>query len=71
MSLITQPSKVPTRKVAAAALGGAIGMPAATIFAWLLTYQGVEMPAEVTAAIGSLTSTLLGFVAAYFTRDRF
>jgi len=55
-------SHMPTRKVTAA---GAVGIPAATILAWVLSINGIQMPPEVAAAAGGLLSTLI----AYFVPD--
>lgn len=61
--LVDQPSPLPTRKVAAGAIGAAL----ATIVVWALnTYTHVVLPDYVAGAI----ATLIGGVAAYFTRER-
>ena len=60
--LITQRDALPTRKVTAGALAGAvtvIGVAIAEAF-------GVVVPAEVASSI----TTVLAFVASYFVRDR-
>lgn len=51
---------VPDRKVSVGA--GAIGLPAGIIVTYVLQQMGLEVPAEVGAAIGSLLSA----IAAYF-----
>lgn len=39
-----------------------LGIPIATVGAWLLqTYSGVEMPGEVQAALGALISAGIGY----------
>jgi len=55
-------SYVPTKKIAAAA---GIGIPLATILAWILGLNGVEMPSGVEAASGAVISSLIG----YFKRE--
>lgn len=42
--------------------GIGIGVPVATVFAWLMnTFLAVEVPGEVQAAIGALIGTLAGY----------
>lgn len=49
----------PTRKIQAAG----IGIPVAVVLAWALReFGGVEMPAEVSTAIGGIISTVLGYM---------
>lgn len=63
MPLIKQETKSPTNKVTAGALGGAT----ASIFIWILTaFANVEVPPEVAASF----ATLIGFIFAYFVRDK-
>lgn len=57
-----EPSKMPTRKVGASALAGALSV----LMMWLLALAGVSIPAEVASAI----TTILSFVVAYFVRDK-
>jgi len=52
-------SYMPNRKIMAA---GAIGVPAAVILAWVLSQLGITMPPEVSAAVGSLLSTAIGYI---------
>lgn len=55
-------SIVPNAKVVAGTLGGAVG----TIILWLVSfYGGVELPAEVAAAV----TTLIVAVVAYLTSE--
>lgn len=69
--LSTQPSAAPTRKVTAGAIGsGVIGIPLATVIVNALAAAGVELPPGSEAALGALLSSVLGFIASYFTRDR-
>ena len=56
---MTQKSYAPTRKVMAA---GAIGVPAATILAWVLQLNGISMPPEVATAVGGIVSTGLAYL---------
>jgi hypothetical protein len=45
-----------------------IGIPVATVAAWLLQqFAAVEMPGEVQAAVGALVSALIGY---WFTGGR-
>lgn len=37
-----------------------IGVPLATILAWILTMRGIEMPGEVQAAMGAVISAVVG-----------
>lgn len=58
-----QSSAVPTRKVTAGLLGGAV----VTLLAWVLTVTvGLEPPPAVVAA----ATTLVGFALSYFVRER-
>lgn len=41
--------------------GLGIGVPLATIIAWILNLQGVEMPGEVQAALGAVISACIGY----------
>ncbi len=57
-----QPSPLPTRKVTAGALAGAvtvIGVAVAEAF-------GLVVPAEVASSV----TTVLAFIASYFVKDR-
>lgn len=56
--------ETPDRKVSVGAI--AIGAPAGIILQWLLGQFGVDMPAEVATACGSLISA----VAAYFVPNK-
>jgi hypothetical protein len=38
-----------------------IGVPLATIIAWITGYYGVVMPSEVQAAVGAVISAIVGF----------
>lgn len=69
--MIDQPTQTPTRKVTAGALGsGAIGAPLSVVLVYVLVANGVVLPPEVQVAIGSLISTVVGFVSAYLVRER-
>lgn len=57
-------------KVTAAAGGGGIGIGLSIILVWILTANGVEVPAEPAAAIGSVLSSALAFIGGYLKRDR-
>jgi putative flippase GtrA len=52
-------SWAPDRKVLA---GGGLGTSAAVIVSWLLRENGVDVPAEVSAAMGSLISILVAYL---------
>jgi uncharacterized MnhB-related membrane protein len=68
--MIDQPTRAPTRKVTAGALGsGVVGIPLAALIVGSLSAAGVALPAGTEAALGALLSSMLGFVAAYFTRE--
>jgi hypothetical protein len=41
----------------------------AVVLAWWLSTQGLEMPAEVVAALGGLITGLVGFLASYVTKE--
>jgi hypothetical protein len=72
IDLIDQPSRAPTRKVAAGALGsGVVGVPLAALIVGSFTAAGVPLPPGTEAALGALLSTAIGFLASYFTRERF
>ena len=69
--MINQPTAAPTRKVAAGALGsGVVGVPLAALIVGGLSAAGFELPAGTEAALGALLSSAIGFIAAYFTRER-
>ena len=60
---MNQPTAAPTRKVTAQGLGGA----AATIIQAALIYgAGIELPAEVVAAV----AVMAGFLTGYIVPDR-
>jgi hypothetical protein len=60
---MSQPTAMPTQKVTAAAIGGAL----AAIGAWLLSeIGGVQMPAGAEAGFATLIATLI----AYLTPER-
>ena len=62
-TLMQQPTELPSRKVSAQALGGAL----VAVAAWATsTFAGLDIPADVAAALTVVT----GFVAGYLTRDR-
>lgn len=56
-------------KVTAAASGGGSAGAAAILLVWVLTANGIEVPAEVATALGVLISTLTAAGAAYLKRD--
>lgn len=51
-------SKTPTRKVAAGTTAGA----ASAVIVWALSLAGVDMPAEVGAAIATLLAAAAGYL---------
>jgi len=55
---------VPEKKVTAAALAGAI----ATILVWILNLAGVDMPAEVAAALTTILAAVAGYMAPHTHR---
>lgn len=61
-TLVSQPSKRPTNKLTAAGAAGS----ASVVIVWLAGLVGVDMPAEVGAAV----ATLLSFAAGYLVKDR-
>lgn len=73
-TLITQPTRAPTRKVAA----GGIGTSAGIILGWaalsLASKLGFDIPPEIQGEIYALASglggLLTGVVSAYLTRER-
>lgn len=62
-SLVSQPSGMPTRKVMAGGLGGAVVIVGAYI---LREAAGVTLPQEVTAAL----TTIVTFAFSYLARER-
>lgn len=56
-------------KVTASGVGGGGAGAAAILLVWLLTANGVEVPAEVATALGVLISTAAGAAGAYLKRD--
>jgi phosphoserine phosphatase len=58
---IDQPSAMPTNKVSAAALGGAL----AAIVAWIVSTYGIDMPPGTEAAF----ATLIAAGLAYWVRE--
>lgn len=59
----------PSPKVIAAAGGGGLGVAVATILVWILTANGVTVPAEAGTAIGAVISSVLAAVAGWAKRD--
>jgi hypothetical protein len=55
---------LPEKKVTAATLAGAI----ATILVWVLHLFGVDMPAEVAAAITTVLAAVAGYMAPHTHR---
>jgi hypothetical protein len=55
---------MPEKKVTAAALAGAI----VTILAWILHMAGVDVPAEVSAAITTVLAAVAGYLAPHTHR---
>jgi hypothetical protein len=55
---------VPEKKVTAATLAGAI----ATILIWILQLTGVDVPAEVAAAIATLLAAVAGYLTPHTPR---
>jgi hypothetical protein len=55
---------LPEKKVTAATLAGAI----ATIIVWVLHLLGVDMPAEVAAAITTVLAAVAGYMAPHTHR---
>ena len=49
----------PERKIVAA---GGIGAPVAILVAWILQLNGITMPAEAAAALGSVLSTVVAYL---------
>lgn len=62
-TVANQPTSAPNRKVSA---GAGAGLPIGIVLVWALGEAGVEMPAEVGAAIGTIMTTFI----AYMTRER-
>lgn len=58
---VNQPSKLPTRKLAASGIASAVG----GLIVWGLTLAGVEVPAEIVVFI----ITLVAFGIGYFVKD--
>jgi hypothetical protein len=48
---------------------GAVGVPLAVIIAWLLQINGVQMPPEVTVALGALLTWAAGLAASAMAQD--
>lgn len=61
MTLYTQPTKNPTRKVAAGTLAAAL----VVVITFVLELFGVEISGALTAAL----TTIIGFGLAYFIKD--
>lgn len=55
---------MPEKKVTAATLAGAI----ATILVWVLHLTGVDIPAEVAAAITTILAAVAGYMAPHTHR---
>lgn len=55
---------MPEKKVTAAALAGAI----VTILVWILHMAGVDIPAEVAAAITTILAAVAGYLAPHTHR---
>ena len=61
--LVQQRNAVPTRKIGAAGAAGAV----VTVVVWVVSLAGLEIPAEVAAAV----TLLLTVAAGYIVRDRY
>lgn len=60
--LVNQPTSVPSRKVSAAGVAGALTL----VLVYLVNqFTGVEITAEVSAAL----TTLIAFAGGYFTKE--
>lgn len=63
--LVNQPGLRPTRKVTAGVAGGGL----TAILIWVGGLFGLEIPPEIAAEMGAAVATLIGLLAAYFTRE--
>lgn len=54
----TQPTPIPTAKVAAAGIGGAV----TTLLIWLLSLFGIVVSGEVAAALTTIIAFLAGYI---------
>ena len=52
-------------KVQAAAVGAGFAGAVTTIAVWIMESQGLDVPAEVAAAITTIISALVGFASGY------
>ena len=59
---MNQPTAAPTQKVAAAGIGGSL----AIVLVYVIGQFGVDLPAEVAAAV----ATIVSFLAGYFVKER-
>jgi hypothetical protein len=62
MATYNQPTAEPTNKILAAGIGGAVSV----VLAWLLGVFGVDVPAEVAAAM----TTIIAFAFGYMTKEK-
>jgi hypothetical protein len=53
-----QPSKVPTAKVAAASVAGAVTV----LLVWIASLSGLDVPPEAASAFTTLTAFLAGYL---------
>jgi hypothetical protein len=60
------PAVAPIRKVASAAIGGAV----ATILIWLLSLGGIEVMGDVAAAIVLVVTFIIGYLVPASTAER-
>lgn len=47
-----------------------IGAPLAVVVAWMLKYNGIEVPTEVEVAFGAIFSAGIGYVAEILNRNK-
>lgn len=57
-------AKLARRPTAPVVAGAAGGSPLGVVLVWALAQAGIDMPAEVAAAVGSFVGALVG----YFTK---
>ena len=67
---ITQPGAAPTRKLAAAGIGGGIALPIAQLIVAGLRGLGVDIDPETAAALATIITWVGAMASGYLTRER-
>ena len=65
MAEVPIPTNTPKSKVLAATGGAAVGSAVAVVLIWAIQKMGIEVPADVTEALGVILTAILTFVSGW------